>query len=218
MRDGNLKWWCQYVVHGWAVSTSLPTPLSFLDIQILWPTSDLLRCGPETLWVNTISICVLSSPLANSGLPKWLSGKESACQCRRHFDPWVGKIPWRRKWQPTPVFLPGKSHGQRSLTGYSPKGPKDLDMTERLSTWLGHSKNCSIQCWWRSLSGIQLVNVLVWRLTASVTCLVPLLGWQEGWAQLDHWLEHLPAALCHGDPRVSDLLHVDSGFQEQVFQ
>ena len=40
------------------------------------------------------------------GLPWWLSGKESVCQCRRYgFDPWVGKIPWRRKWQPTPVFL-----------------------------------------------------------------------------------------------------------------
>ena len=37
------------------------------------------------------------------------------------FDPWVGKIPWRRKWQPTPVFLPGKSHGERSLAGYSPQ-------------------------------------------------------------------------------------------------
>ena len=46
-----------------------------------------------------------------SGLLKWLSGKESACQCRRHgFDPWVGKVLWRRKWQPTPVFLLGKSH------------------------------------------------------------------------------------------------------------
>ena len=46
------------------------------------------------------------------------------CQyCRRHrFDPWVGKIPWRRAWQPTPVFLPGESHGQRSLAGYSPQG------------------------------------------------------------------------------------------------
>ena len=59
-------------------------------------------------------------------LPRWLSGKESACQCRRYkrcqFDPWVGKIPWRRKWQPTPVFLPGESHGQRSLVGYSPWG------------------------------------------------------------------------------------------------
>ena len=50
----------------------------------------------------------------------WLSGKESACQCRRHrFDPWVDKIPWRRKWQATLVFLPGKSHGQRSLVGYT---------------------------------------------------------------------------------------------------
>ena len=46
------------------------------------------------------------------------------------FDPWVGKIPWRRKWQPTPVFLPGKSHGQRNLTGYSPWGHKESDMTE----------------------------------------------------------------------------------------
>ena len=51
----------------------------------------------------------------------WLIGKESACQCRRHgFNPWVETIPWRRQWQPTPVFLPGKSHGQRSLDGYSP--------------------------------------------------------------------------------------------------
>ena len=48
------------------------------------------------------------------------------------FDPWVGKIPWRRKWQPTPVFLPGKPHGQRSLVGYSPWGHKVSDMTEVL--------------------------------------------------------------------------------------
>ena len=54
------------------------------------------------------------------GLRWWLNGKESACQCRRcGFDPWVGKIPWRRKWQPTSVFLPGKAHGQGSLVGYS---------------------------------------------------------------------------------------------------
>ena len=53
------------------------------------------------------------------GLPKWLRGEESSCQCRRsEFDPWVGKILWRRKSIPTPVFLPGKSHGQRSLMGY----------------------------------------------------------------------------------------------------
>ena len=49
------------------------------------------------------------------------SGKESVCQCRRwEFDPWAGKIPWSRAWQPTPVFLPGESHGQRSLVDCSP--------------------------------------------------------------------------------------------------
>ena len=59
------------------------------------------------------------------------SGKESACQCRRYgFDPWVRKIPWRREWQPTPIFLPGRSHGQRNLEGYSPWGHKESDTTE----------------------------------------------------------------------------------------
>ena len=52
-------------------------------------------------------------------------------QCRRpRFDPWIGQITWRRKWQPTPVFLPGEFHGQRSLEGYSPWGRKESDMTE----------------------------------------------------------------------------------------
>ena len=56
-------------------------------------------------------------------LPWWLTSEEPACQCRRgEFNHWVRKIPWRRKWQPTPVFLPGKSHGKRSLVGYSPWG------------------------------------------------------------------------------------------------
>ena len=55
--------------------------------------------------------------------PEGTSGKEPTCQYRRHkrckFDPWVGKIPWRRKWQPIPVFLPQEFHGQRSLVGYT---------------------------------------------------------------------------------------------------
>ena len=62
------------------------------------------------------------------GLPRWCSGKESVCQCKRckrcWFDPWVGKMPWSRKWQPTPLFLPGKFHKQRSLVGYSTRGCK----------------------------------------------------------------------------------------------
>ena len=63
------------------------------------------------------------------GLPGGASGKEPTSQCRRHkrfqFDPWVGKIPWRTVWKPTPVFLPGGSLGQRSLAGYSPQGRKE---------------------------------------------------------------------------------------------
>ena len=57
--------------------------------------------------------------------------KESTCQCWRHgFDPWVRRISCRRKWQPTPVFFPGQSHGQRSLAGYNPWGHKESDRTE----------------------------------------------------------------------------------------
>ena len=66
------------------------------------------------------------------GLPRWLSSKESACQAGDvGLIPGLGMIPWRRKWQPTPVFLPGESQGWRSLVGYSPWGRKESDMTER---------------------------------------------------------------------------------------
>ena len=68
------------------------------------------------------------------------SVKDPTCKCRcksRGFHPWVGKIPWRRAWQPTPVFLPGEPHGQRSLVGYRPRGQTELDSTE--VTELAHS-------------------------------------------------------------------------------
>ena len=72
-------------------------------------------------------------PLAGMGLSRWLSSKESACQCRRckrHGSiPKVEKIPWRRKWQATSIFLPGESHGQRSLVDYSLQCHKELDTT-----------------------------------------------------------------------------------------
>ena len=67
-----------------------------------------------------------SSTSRSLGFPGGAGDKEPACQCRRckrrGFDPWVGKIPWSTKWQPAPVFLPRKLHGQRSLAGYSPWG------------------------------------------------------------------------------------------------
>ena len=72
------------------------------------------------------------------GFPGGASGKESTCQCRRHkrlrFNPWVRKFPWRRKWQPTPVSLPGKFHGHRSLVGYRPWGCKESDTIEQVNT------------------------------------------------------------------------------------
>ena len=71
-------------------------------------------------------------------LPWWLRQESICLQCRRHgFDPWVGKIPWRREGLPTPVFLPGEFHGQRSLGGYSPWGHKESDMSE----WLNNNNN-----------------------------------------------------------------------------
>ena len=88
-----------------------------------------------TCWHDTIldseltrllNYYILIHMLQIMGFPGGSNG--SIClQCKRPgFDPWSGKIPWRREWQPTPVFLSGQSHGQRSLAGYSPQRPKEL--------------------------------------------------------------------------------------------
>ena len=101
-----------------------------------------------------IAACPFVNHHVGSGLSRWLGGKEPICQCRRHrrrgCDPWVGKTPWRRKRQPTPVFSPGESHEQRSLAGYSPWGRKGLALTE-----CEHTRACEIrwicrraQCHW----------------------------------------------------------------------
>ena len=107
--------------------------------RLLFPSISLRRRKLDC-WQNTL-ISVLEQKLEFRGtwegrmgkimLPVGSSGEEPACQCRRHkrcgFGPWVGKIPWRRAWQPTVVFLPGESHGQRSLAGYSPRGYEESD-------------------------------------------------------------------------------------------
>ena len=68
------------------------------------------------------------------GLPWWLRWQRICLQCRRlGLYPWVRKIPWGRKWQPTPIFLPGESHAQRSLVGYSPWSHKESDTPEQLT-------------------------------------------------------------------------------------
>ena len=92
------------------------------------------------------------------GLPWWLSCKELTCLEGRHgrhkFNPWVRKIPWRRKWQPIPLFLPGKSHGWRRLVGYSPWGHKESDMSEQLSIQVNKNKtNSYVRLFLRSQAG-----------------------------------------------------------------
>ena len=84
--------------------------------------------------------CPSTDQAYSPGFPGGTSGKGPVCQCRslrrQEFEPWVGKIPWRKAWHPTPVFLPGESHRQRSLVGYHLWSWKELD-TERFSTRTG---------------------------------------------------------------------------------
>ena len=115
--------------------------------------------------------------LAEGGFPGGASGKEFTCQCRRHkrcgFDPWVKKIPWRRKWQCTPEFLPGESHGLRNLVVYSLWDCKELDTTE----WLSLSFTCFLWLAHQFPPADKQYNVChIWRLhqrkgAAPVTCL-----------------------------------------------
>ena len=83
--------------------------------------NQLAKSHPLDTIIHVLLMLKLHLNPALITLPGWHSGKESVCQYRRckrcGFDSWVGKMPWRRKWQPTPVFLPGKCHGQRSLVG-----------------------------------------------------------------------------------------------------
>ena len=116
-----------------------------------------LAAFPSLSWMH----CRLRAQLGLFGfllLPSWLSGKEPTCQCRSHrshrFDSWDGKMPWNRKWQPTPVFLPGKSHGQRSLECYSPWGRKESDTTEQLSS------NNNILSVWVGIAVVMYLEVL----------------------------------------------------------
>ena len=110
------------VGHDWA--TSLPFPFT-VSGSVNWCTTfggqfgttfRSLKCVCPLICHFYFQKFILDICLYFKGLPRWHSGKESTCQCRRHkrhrFDPWIIKIPWRRKWQHAPVFLPGKFHGE----------------------------------------------------------------------------------------------------------
>ena len=85
----------------------------------------------EYILLGPISVYPVLCWFWASPTAQWIK-RSNAGDRRLRFDPWVGEIPWRRKWQSTPVFWPGKSHGWRSLAGYSPCGHKESDTTERL--------------------------------------------------------------------------------------
>ena len=119
----------------------LPLSLSFLVDLIRKKSSSACRTylDQEQKLSVILSVLLISAVFKIVyivlGFPRWHGDKEPAFQCRRlGFDPWVRKIPCRKKWQPTPVFLPGESHTQRSLVVYSPWGCRELNRTEQLST------------------------------------------------------------------------------------
>ena len=95
----------------------------------LWQSSSN---WPSVVWPASFLIVLGAVILQFQGFPNGASGKESACRCWRHrFNPWIGKIPWRRAWETTSISLPGESHGQRSLQGdYSPWGRRKSNTTE----------------------------------------------------------------------------------------
>ena len=127
----------------------------------------------DSSFVFLLLISNLIPSWSKNGLPKWCSGKESTCQCKRHrLNPWVKKIPWRRKWQPTLVFLLGKFHGQRSLTGYSPCSCKMSEVTESEHT---HILREYTLCDYNSLSLLNYLRITFWLRIWPVLVNVPFM-------------------------------------------
>ena len=140
----------------WTVACQAPLPMGILQARILeWvamPSSRGSQPGDQTRVSRTAGRFSTtratrealkqanhwSIPWKPMGFSGDISGKELSCQCRRHekhgFDPWVETIPWRRAWQRTPLFLPGESHGQRSLGGWLSIGLQSLTQLKWLHT------------------------------------------------------------------------------------
>ena len=137
------------------------------------------------------------------GFPRWLTCKDSVCQCRRQgFDPWVWKIPWRRKWQPTPVFLPRESHGWRSLVGYSPRGHKRVG--HNLVTKRFNNNNNNLTDW----------RMLRSERTLAAQPFLPLTEFEVS-ARGENPLWWMPEILWPENQACTKLLELDSGSECQ---
>ena len=149
-----LEWGAIAFLHGYELTNtwalpSIPLVCHLYQALLHYPTSGLfhllffsprmecsspvnLRDSPHSN-LHSFPMAAVTNYCKLSGLKGFCDdsdGKECTCQCvRLRFDPWLGKIPCRRDWQPTPAFLPGKSHGQRSLAGYSLWGLKESETT-----------------------------------------------------------------------------------------
>ena len=145
-----------------------------------------LALGWQSFLLHWASCLVNCSPLRSSEhFPGGTSGKEPACQCRRckrcRFNPWVGKIPLRRAWQPLPVFLPGESCGQRSLTGYRPWGRKESNTAALAHMQTDHQTPLwgRKACGWRVTASLSLCSVLVCVCSVVSLVLIHFLDFRE---------------------------------------
>ena len=106
---------------------------AFFTVQLSHPYMTTRKTIALTRWTFDGKVMFLLFNMLSRLVPWWLRRLSVCLQCGRPwFDSWVGKIPWRRKWQATPALLPGNSHGRRSPIGYSSWGHKESDTTERL--------------------------------------------------------------------------------------
>ena len=106
---------------------------------------------------------------------------ESACLCGKpRFDPWVKKILWRREWQPTPVFMPGEFHGQRTLVGYSPWLHRELEMTEQLTLTFHFVCVCVCVCVCEHAHNCAWLSAILWTISHQA----PL---SMGFSRQEYW-------------------------------
>ena len=133
-----------------------------LPILRLVPRKMLKEKGGPQSWA--------SSTCRGGGLPWCSDSKESACSAGDPVPSLYGKVPWRRAWQPTPVFVPGESHGQRSLVGYSPWGCKESDTTEQLTHTHTHTHTTQ-PAGWCPETAKSLPNKLCVLPTADCLCI-----------------------------------------------
>ena len=145
----------------------------YCTVQGIYPISynNSMQSVIDTMSIMLFTCLLCCLPETNIILQGSTSGKEPACRYRRckrlRFHLWVRKIPWRRARQPTPVLLPGESHGQGSPAGYRPGGHKESDTTEWLSTAQHLTSHTKKHCGVLKLKVTSAIRRCTWRFRAG---------------------------------------------------